>query len=818
MNVLIVDDNEENRYLLDALLKGNGYAVVAVENGAEALEKLKTDRFDLIVSDILMPVMDGFQLCRQVKTDEALRLIPFIIYTATYTGPQDEAFALKIGADRFIQKPCEPDAFMEAIRDVMSIEKPSDSSPLSEPVREEEILKLYSERLVRKLEQKMLELEKEVKIRRKTEEELAKREHYYRTLIFDLHEDIIVIDRDYRITDINHTALQRLRRTREEVIGLSCHEVLYSLDAPCCEHGKKCCLKEVFDTAESHRWFRHNEKREGKIAHTDIRMSPMRDADGNVTHAVMAARDFTDLFQAQEALEASERKYRMLAENTLDVIWAMDTDFTFTYVNPAILNLMGYSPEEWIGSRLSEHCDEENFRNMTRIMADETAKGPEGTGVIFESVLLDKDRKPIPVEFHGRVVFDENGDPVLLQGVTRDITERKRAEVERSRLSTQLMQAQKFESIGNLAGGIAHDFNNILSAVIGFTEIALDDVEKGSNIETDLKEIYRAGQRAKDLVKQILTFARKSEEEIKPIKPKTVIEEVLKFIRSSTPTTIEIKQSITCGSSIMGNPTQLHQILMNLCTNAVQAMEEKGGTLEIGLADFRIGDTDAERGLKLKPGEYIKLTVSDTGTGISPDALDLLFEPYYTTKAPGEGTGLGLAVVHGIVESYGGEIRIESEPGNGSVFDIFFPVIKTDEAGIADENEDLPTGSERILFIDDEAVIAKMAGQILERLGYSVTTKLNSIEALELFRSKPDDFDLVVTDMTMPCMTGDELAVEMTKIRPDIPVILCTGYSKKVSDEIDSQSRIKAFAYKPIVKADLAKTIRKVLDETMGRG
>ena len=815
MKVLIVDDNDEGRYLLDVLLRGNGHHVVAVENGAEALEKLKTDRFDLIVSDILMPVMDGFQLCRQVKADEALRLIPFIVYTATYTGPQDEEFALKIGADRFIQKPCEPDAFMEAVRDVTAAERQADSSPLSEPAREEEILKLYSERLVRKLEQKMLELEKEVETRRKTEEELAKREQYFRTLIFDLHEDIIVIDRDYRITDINNTALRKLGRTREGVIGRHCHEVLYALDAPCPEYGKKCCLQDVLEKAESRRWYRQDEKREGKIAHTDIRMSPMKDADGNVTLAVMAARDFTDLFQAQEALEASERKYRMLAENTLDVIWAMDLDFTFTYVNPAIRSLMGHSPEEWIGSRLSEHCDEENYREMTRIMADETAKGREGSGVIFESVLLDKDREPVPVEFHGRVVFDDSGAPVILQGVTRDISERKRAEEERNRLTAQLMQAQKFESIGNLAGGIAHDFNNILSAVIGFTEIALDDVEKGSNIETNLKEIYKAGQRAKDLVKQILTFARKSEEEIKPIKPKTVIEEVLKFIRSSTPTTIEIRQSIASNSSIMGNPTQLHQILMNLCTNAVHAMEEKGGTLELGLANVGIDEADLRRGLKLKPDDYIKLTVSDTGTGIAPETVELMFEPYFTTKAPGEGTGLGLAVVQGIVESYGGEIQIQSEPGKGSVFDVYIPIIKTDEPSIANEKEDLPTGSERILFIDDEAIIADLGGQILKRLGYSVTTKLNSIEALELFRSKPNDFDLVVTDMTMPNMTGDELAVEMMKIRPDIPVILCTGYSKKISDEIHSSNRIKALAYKPIVKADLAKTIRKVLDETM---
>ena len=423
MDIIIVDDREDNRILLEALLTGNGHNVESAANGAEALERIKGGGIELIISDILMPVMDGFQLCRKVKTDEALRHIPFIIYTATYTGPQDEALAIKIGADQFIQKPCEPDVFMEAVRDVMATAKDRDIASTPVPVHEEEMLKLYSERLVRKLEQKMLEL------------------------------------------------------------------------------------------------------------------------------------------------EASERKYRMLAENTLDIIWAMDLDLTFTYVNPAVGRLMGYSPEEWIGSRLPEHCDEENFVKMAQIISDEVAKGSDGGGVILEVVLLNKNREPVPVEIHGRVMLDENGAPIFLQGVTRDISERKRAEKMRKDLESQLHQALRMESIGTLAGGIAHDFNNILSSIIGYTELLLEDIDKNTVLADNLREVYTAGLRAKDLVKQILTFARQADEEFKPVQVDNIVKEALKFLRSSVPTSIEIRQDIESDSLIMADPTPVSYTHLTLPTN-----------------------------------------------------------------------------------------------------------------------------------------------------------------------------------------------------------------------------------------------------------
>ena len=289
------------------------------------------------------------------------------------------------------------------------------------------------------------------------------------------------------------------------------------------------------------------------------------------------------------------------------------------------------------------------------------------------------------------------------------------------------------------------------------------------------------------------------------------MKEVLNFIRSTIPTIIEIQEDIKSESLILGNATQVHQVLMNLCTNAAYAMEDSGGTLNISLKDVFVDKNKLSIGMK--PGDYVEIKVADTGTGIPPDIIDSIFEPYFTTKAHGEGTGIGLAMVHGVVESYGGQISVESQLGKGTTFTIHLPITKKQSAQDDYVPEELPTGTERILFVDDEATIAKMGSQILERLGYSVTTRTSGIEALELFRTKPNDFDLVVTDMTMPNLTGDKLAVELMKIRPEIPVILCTGYSKKISDETASEIGIKAFAYKPVVKADLAKSVRKVLDE-----
>jgi CheY-like chemotaxis protein len=370
------------------------------------------------------------------------------------------------------------------------------------------------------------------------------------------------------------------------------------------------------------------------------------------------------------------------------------------------------------------------------------------------------------------------------------------------------------EAIGTLAGGIAHDFNNILSAVIGYTQIALDDVPKGTLLQSNLKEVLKAGRRARDVVKQILAFSRQTEQERKPLEISLIVKEALKLLRASLPATIEIRQNIgTDLGTVLADATQIHQVLMNLCTNAAHAMGERGGILEVNLANVELGSDFTSRYPDIDPGPYLRLTVSDTGHGMHPSIMERIFNPFFTTKERGEGTGMGLAVVHGIVKGYGGTITVFSEPGEGSTFHIYLPLIDREvepEAGIG---EPIPTGNEHILFIDDERAIVDVGKQILERLGYDVVTITSSTAALELFRAQSDKFDLVITDMTMPNMTGEELARELMNIRPDIPIILCSGYSKKITEVKTKDIGIRAFVVKPILKREIAETIRRVLDE-----
>jgi signal transduction histidine kinase/CheY-like chemotaxis protein len=385
-----------------------------------------------------------------------------------------------------------------------------------------------------------------------------------------------------------------------------------------------------------------------------------------------------------------------------------------------------------------------------------------------------------------------------------------RSESERNKLEAQLRQAYKMEAVGTLAGGIAHDFNNMLASILGYTELCLNNVEKGSDMEENLQEVYIAGNRARELVKQILTFARQSEETPKPIRVSSILREVMKLLRSSIPANIEIRSDIQSEANVIGDPINIHQVLMNLATNANHAME-KGGVLEFSTHEVHLDTQDAAAVDGLKPGDYLKLSVSDTGTGIDPDIIGSIFEPYFTTKLGGEGTGMGLAMVYGIVKKYKGGITVDSRPGAGTVFSVYLPMTLASDERELYLAEDLPMGQGNILLVDDELPVATVEKQILSRQGYSVTIQTGSVAALTLFRSNPNAFDMVITDMTMPEMTGDELALELLKIRPDIPVIMLTGYSQKMSEETALKIGIKAFAYKPIVKADLLKKIRDAL-------
>lgn len=375
-----------------------------------------------------------------------------------------------------------------------------------------------------------------------------------------------------------------------------------------------------------------------------------------------------------------------------------------------------------------------------------------------------------------------------------------------------LLRHEKMASIGTLAGGIAHEFNNILGAMLGYAEMAKDDSLEGSQTRADLEKVLKAGDRAKDLVREILTFSRQSENELSPIQILPVAKEAIKLLEASTPSSVEVRQNIySCDKAVMANATMIHQVLVNLYTNAVQSIGEKG-VIDITIQEIVHTDQESTGPSTLLPGEYIQITVSDNGPGIDPSIKERIFDPFFTTKEIGRGTGMGLSVVHGIIVKLGGLITVDSELGQGASFHVFLPITSEEPEAHAENSEPLLTGTEHILFVDDEMMLAHMGKQMLERLGYTVSVRTSSVEALEAFRALPEKFDLVITDQTMPNISGDELSRKMLDIRPETPIILCTGYSSAISQEKVEEIGIRAFVMKPVSKRKLSTIIRQVLD------
>jgi nitrogen-specific signal transduction histidine kinase/ActR/RegA family two-component response regulator len=402
-------------------------------------------------------------------------------------------------------------------------------------------------------------------------------------------------------------------------------------------------------------------------------------------------------------------------------------------------------------------------------------------------------------------VRDEAGNILFTRSAWRDVTDLRKME-------TELRQAQKMEAIGTLAGGIAHDFNNILATILGYTELALEDVTGGSELEDNLLEVQTAGNRATGLVKQILTFARQTDEEILPLDIGPIAKELVKFIRSSIPTTIAIESSLESKTLVMANPSQIHQILMNLCTNSAHAMEEQGGILHLAIRDTKIGAPSPLLKNGRTAGEYIQITVADTGIGMSADIIESIFEPYFTTKEVGKGTGIGLAVVHGIVKNYNGFIEVDSAVGRGTTFDVFLPSTPLGEVPVFMDYEPAVGGTETILIVDDELPLAKMHAKVLEQLGYRVTVCSDSFDALSVFRKSAAGYDALLTDMTMPGLTGEKLAQACKQLKPALVAIICTGYSELASFQSPAALGVQAVIQKPIAGAELAKTLREVLD------
>jgi PAS domain S-box-containing protein len=506
----------------------------------------------------------------------------------------------------------------------------------------------------------------------------------------------------------------------------------------------------------------------------------------------------------------SEQRCREFAEIAADWFWETDLHQVFTYVSPSSQSC--WNTAALLGQHRRAHVlDDPTGQIVAHIQRYMDRHEPFAN---FEYQTLDNEGQPLHLSVAGKPIYDASGQVIGYRGVAHDITERLRSEarLRQAQQAEQHRHVQKMEALGTLAGGIAHDFNNILAAILGYTELTLYDIPPHSPTWQNLQEVLTAGKRAKDLVRQILTFSRDSEQERKPLRFHLVLKESLKLLRATLPTTIGIFQDIAEDTGpILADTTQMQQVIMNLCANAEYAMRKTGGLLEVRLDTADIGAAFAAQHPRLTPGPHIRLIVRDTGQGIAPEIMGRIFEPFFTTKDVGQGTGMGLAMVHGIVTSHGGAITVQSTPGKGTTFQIYLPCIETAIDGETPAEEPLPYGNGSILFVDDENSLAQVGQRLLEQLGYDVVVKTNSLEALGIFRIDPYRFDLVITDQTMPYVTGAALANKFRDIRPDIPIILCTGFSHTIDAAKAKTQGIDAFLMKPLMLRDLGRTIQKVL-------
>jgi len=529
------------------------------------------------------------------------------------------------------------------------------------------------------------------------------------------------------------------------------------------------------------------------------------------THSIEELQ--TGLARYSAALEEQQAHFQHLVEHVQEVFWiALPDHSKLLYMSPSYETVWGRSCVS-----LFEHphhlWDAVHPQDQEYVLT-RVAEG-EVTGFQVEFRIVRPDQAVRFIRAQTFPIRNALGEVVRMAGVAKDMTEERRVQETLVKTERQFRQASRMEAIGTLAGGIAHDFNNILTAIFGYTELGLASVPKGSRTQRNLQEVLTAGHRAKHLVLQILAFSRQSGQGKKPTPIHTVIQEALKLLRASLPSTIEIRHSLMTEASVLADSTQLHQVVINLCTNAEYAMREKGGLLEITLEDSEVTEEKVRSVSGLQVGPHIRLTVQDNGTGMSPDVLERMFDPFFTTKPIGEGSGMGLAVVHGIVANHGGALMVDSVVGKGTKIEVYLPTIPTavwDESG---DKDSIPLGKETILFVDDEETIVRLGKELLSPLGYTVEVHTNSPEALNAFRQNPQRYDLVITDQTMPGLTGEALSRELLRIRPELPIILCTGFSHIMTAEKAKALGIQAYLMKPLAIRDLAPIIRHVLDKTL---
>jgi len=667
---------------------------------------------------------------------------------------------------------------------------------LPQEEREKEDLNTLIDKQTRRLSKSNAELSHEISERKLIEEALRKSEKRYKGLFFSIRDAILVADTNRTIVDCNPAFIDLFGYQRNEILGKKT-KFVYENEGHFKDLGK--ALSEHYEESPFLQTINYK-KKNSVIFSGETGVFFLKDMEENVIGFIGVIRDITERKRTEEEL----LRLSTAIEQATETITIFGIDGIVQYVNPALEKQVQYNRDELIGKDIA-NLNKDLSNEKKRKKALETInKGESWSGNIIGTR---KDGSQFVANVNISPVFDDTGKIVCFTSIGRDITKEQQME-------QQLRQSQKLEAMGTLAGGIAHDFNNILAGILGYTELAQGDADQDSPVQESLVEILKSTMRARDLVKQILTFSRKSNEERKPLLLNSIIQEVAKLLRSTIPTTIEIKQNINdITGKVNADPTQMHQIVMNLCTNAFHAMEETGGVLEIELSSVVISHESMRKYNDISPGPFLELKISDTGTGIDSKIIHQIFDPFFTTKDKEKGTGMGLAVVHGIVKDHGGDINIDSQLGKGTIFSIVLPQVIAEPDKEEDSSSEIQTGNEHILFVDDEQILMDLGKITLESLGYTVTAKNSSIEAFETFQQAPNTFDMVITDQTMPHITGYNLAKRILEIKPSANIILCTGYSETITPKKTETAGIKALIYKPIGMKEIAQKIREVLDK-----
>ena len=638
------------------------------------------------------------------------------------------------------------------------------------------------------------------------------------------------LDLDYRVVGFNKKAKEIYG---EHALGNFCYFTAAKRDTVC----DVCPARMVYDGQESGRSEHKRKDASGKEIYIDHIATPIKDTDGNVTGTLVLIIDITrykkqekellehrtnlekmvfartkDLNESKtryrrlyEKASRAKKLYRSLLNSSADAIVIYNLEGEVQYLSPSFCELFGWQLDELKGKRIPFVPESEKMSSTSEIHRLLSTGEPTRN---FKTRRFTKDGHLLDIYLSASRYDDDKGNPAGLLVILKDVTDTKALEI-------KLQRAQKMDALGTLAGGIAHDFNNVLAAVMGMIELEYLGAEAGSQTFIRMEKALAACRRARDLVKQILTFSSQGEQSRKPLLLGPVVEGTLQMLRATLPTTIEIQFDLKDEQSlILGDSTQLNQVLVNLCTNAAHSMRRSGGILKVSLKGLEIGDNHSFQHPLLSPGCYVYLSVSDTGEGMDRETRERIFEPFFTTKGPGEGTGIGLSVVHGIVKSHGGKLFVQSDLGKGSIFEVFFPRIADGEEDSPEKRVETPSSAnEQILLVDDEELVVAVVSEMLRTFGYRVFSVQQSSEALKLFQAQPDRFHLIITDLTMPGMTGMELAVRVLQIRPDIPIILSTGFSDDKVREEAAAIGIRKILSKPFVLQELASSVQEALDQ-----